>query len=93
VVQGTISRYQPDVPVAYTGLAGGTSSEVTVTSRLVQIMVSVEIITRDGKTIWQRSSMMLEGEYDPEKETEALARGRALSKLVTNIVDGAQSQW
>jgi hypothetical protein len=93
VVQGTISRYQPDVPVAYTGLASGTSTEVTVTGRLVQIMVSVEIITRDGKTIWQRSSMMLEGEYEPGKETEALARGRALSKLVTNIVDGAQSQW
>ena len=28
-----------------------------------------------------------------QSETEALARGRALSKLVTNIVDGAQSQW
>jgi hypothetical protein len=65
-----------------------------VTRRLVQIMVSVDILARDGRTIWQRKSMMLEGDYDPEKnETEADARGRALSKLVTNIVDGAQSQW
>jgi len=37
--------------------------------------------------------MMLEGDYEPGQETEADARGRALSKLVTNIVDGAQSQW
>ena len=93
VVRGTITRYNPDVPVAYTGAASGTTNEVTVTRRLVQITVSVEILSRDGKGIWQRSSMVLEGDYDPETETEADARGRALSKLVTNIVDGAQSQW
>jgi hypothetical protein len=37
--------------------------------------------------------MTLEGDYEPNRDTEAQARGRALSKLVTNIVDGAQSQW
>ncbi|MDH4132612.1 MAG: LPS assembly lipoprotein LptE [Gemmatimonadota bacterium] len=93
VVRGTIMRYQPDVPVAYTGAASGTSNEVNVTRRLVQLTVSVEILTREGKAVWQRSSMMLEGDYEPGQETEADARGRALSKLVTNIVDGAQSQW
>jgi len=93
IVRGTISRYEPDVPVAYTGAASGTTNDVNVTRRLVQVTVSVEILTRDGKAIWQRSSMMLEGDYEPGQETEADARGRALSKLVTNIVDGAQSQW
>jgi hypothetical protein len=93
VVRGTISRYQPDLPVAFTGAASGTTNDVNVTRRLVQLTVSVEILTRDGKAIWQRSSMMLEGDYEPGQETEADARGRALSKLVTNIVDGAQSQW
>jgi len=89
VVRGNIGRYDPDVPVAFTG----TNSQVTVTKRLVQVTVSVEIVSRDGKTLWQRSGMTVEGDYEPGRETEADARGRALSKLVTNIVDGAQSQW
>jgi hypothetical protein len=90
VVRGTITRYEPDVVVAYSGGAGGT---VTVPKRSVQVTVSVEIVTKEGKTLWSRSGQPLDGEYEPGKETEALGRGRALSKLVTNIVDGAQSQW
>jgi hypothetical protein len=90
IVRGQISRYEPDVPVGFTG---SDNSQVTVTKRLVQMTVSVEIVDRDGKVLWTRSGMMLEGEYEPDRETEARARGRALSKLVTNIVDGAQSQW
>jgi hypothetical protein len=66
---------------------------VTVTKRLVQVTVTVEIVDKEGKTLWQRSGMTLEGDYEPNRDTEAQARGRALSKLVTNIVDGAQSQW
>lgn len=90
VVRGSITRYEPDVVVAF---AGAGNSQVTVDKRLVQVTVSVEIVSRDGTTIWQRSGMMLEGDYEPASETEARGRGRALSKLVTNIVDGAQSQW
>ncbi len=89
VVRGTISRYEPDVPVAYTG---NTQNQVTVTRRLVQITVSVEIIDQHGgRTLWQRSGLTLEGDYDPGQES--VGRQRALDKLVTNIVEGAQSQW
>ena len=91
VVRGTITRYEPDLPVAYTGNQqdGG---QVRVTRRLVQINVSVEILDRDGgKPLWQRSGLLLEGDYDPGQETEG--RRKALAKLVTNIVEGAQSQW
>jgi hypothetical protein len=90
IVRGSISRYDPDVPVAFTG---GSNSQVTVTRRLVQVTVTVEIVDKEGKSLWQRSGMTLEGDYEPGRDTEAQARGRALSKLVTNIVDGAQSQW
>ena len=90
VVRGSISRYDPDVPVAF---QGGSNSQVTVTKRLVQVTLSVEIVNKEGKSLWQRSGMTLEGDYEPGRDTEAQARGRALSKLVTNIVDGAQSQW
>jgi hypothetical protein len=91
VVRGTITRYEPDLPVAYTGDGGG-GGQVTVTRRLVQINVSVEILDRHGdKPLWQRSGLLLEGDYDPGQEVEG--RRKALEKLVTNIVEGAQSQW
>lgn len=91
IVRGSISRYDPDVVVGFNGNDNG--GPVTVNRRLVQLTVSVEILDRDGKALWQRQGMTLEGDYQPGSETEQRGRGRALSKLVTNIVDGAQSQW
>jgi hypothetical protein len=91
VVRGTITRYEPDLPVAYRGDDEGPGN-VEVTRRLVQISVSVEILDQDGnKPLWQRSGLLLEGDYDPGQEVEG--RRKALEKLVTNIVEGAQSQW
>jgi hypothetical protein len=90
VVRGTIVRYEPDLPVQYTG--NEDSRTVNVTRRLVQITVSVEIMDQKAqKPLWQRSGLVLEGEYDPGQERSG--RDRALEKLVTNIVEGAQSQW
>jgi len=89
VVRGTISRYEPDLPVAY---QGGTRTEVQVTQRLVQITVAVEIVDqRTGRTLWERNGLTLDGNYDPGRELEG--RRRAYERLVTNIVEGAQSQW
>jgi Lipopolysaccharide-assembly len=89
VVRGTISRYEPDLPVAYQGNA---NTEVQVTQRLVQITVAVEIVDqRSGRTLWERSSLTLDGNYDPGRELDG--RRRAYDRLVTNIVEGAQSQW
>ncbi len=90
IVRGTITRYEPDVVVAYSGAGNG---NVNVPKRAVQVTVTVEIVTKDGKTLYSRSGQPLDGEYEPPREAETLGRGRALSKLVTNIVDGAQSQW
>ncbi|HXE56932.1 MAG TPA: DUF4136 domain-containing protein [Gemmatimonadales bacterium] len=89
VVRGQITRYDPDVPVAYTG---GEGRQTEVTRRLVQITVNVEILDqKNGRTLWQRSGMLIEGDYEPGQERAG--RERALDKLVTNIVEGAQSQW
>jgi len=91
LVRGTIVRYEPDLPVQYTG---GANQPISVTKRLVQITVSVEIMDQKrGKPLWQRSGLVLEGEYTPGQEQEVQGRSRALDKLVTNIVEGAQSQW
>jgi len=46
---------------------------------------------REGKTIWQRQGLTVMGDYQPPQEAEG--RKIALDKLVTEIVDGAQSQW
>lgn len=90
VVKGTISRYEPDLPVQYVG--SQSQNQVTVTRRLVQITVSVEILDqKQGKPLWQRTGLVLEGDYTPGQE--ATGRKTALDKLVTNIVEGAQSQW
>ena len=65
---------------------------MTVTRRLVQITVSVEILDQKaGKPLWQRSGLLLEGDYEPGQEAQG--KEKALDKLVTNIVEGAQSQW
>ena len=89
VVRGSITRYEPDLPVAYTG---GDSSRVTVTRREVQITVSVEILDQKrGKPLWQRSGLVVRGDYQPGQEGEG--RRKALDDLVVNIVEGARSQW
>ena len=89
LVQGTITRYQPDLPVAF---QGGEGNRVDVTRRLVQITISVEITDqRANKPLWQRSNLTVEGDYETGRELEG--REKALDKLITDIVDGAQSQW
>lgn len=92
LVRGTITRYEPDVPVAYTG--NDDNNQVDVTRRLVQITVSVEIVNQQSnRTIWQRAGLTVEGDYEPGRETERDGRRKALERLTINIVEGAQSQW
>jgi Lipopolysaccharide-assembly len=88
LVRGSIVRYDPDLPVAFTGR----DEEVSVTRRKVQLTVNVEILNQaTGQVLWQRSGLTVEGDYEPGNE--AAGRERALQQLVTNIVEGAQSQW
>jgi lipopolysaccharide assembly LptE-like protein len=89
VVRGSITRYDPDVPVAY---QADEDREVNVTQRQVQITVTVEILDQKaGKPLWQRSGLVAKGNYDAGQEAEG--RRKALDDLVVNIVEGAQSQW
>ena len=89
VVRGSITRYEPDLPVAYTG---GENRTVQVTRRQVQITVAVEILDqKQGKPLWQRNSLTVRGDYEPGQEADG--RRKALDDLVVNIVEGAQSQW
>lgn len=88
VVRGRVVRYDPDVPLT---LRPG-ERQVEVTQRQVQLTVDVEIIDqREGKPLWAKRGLTVVGEYRPPQEAEG--RKIALQKLVTDIVDGAQSQW
>ena len=88
IVRGRVVRYEPGVPVAFQPGQGSAN----VTRRKVQLTVDVEIVNqREGKTVWKRQGLSVDGEYDPPQEVQG--RKVALQKLVNDIVDGAQSQW
>ncbi|MCZ6917938.1 MAG: LPS assembly lipoprotein LptE [Gemmatimonadetes bacterium] len=92
VVRGTITRYAADQPLSFQQI--GESGNVSVTRRLVQIAISVEIYDLiEDRVLWERSGLRAEGEYEPPGETEERGRELALERLVADIVDGAQSQW
>jgi hypothetical protein len=88
IVRGRIVRYDPDLPVSI--LPG--QGQTVVTKRKVQLTVDVEIVNqRQGTTIWKQQGLSVDGVYDPPQDTQG--RKLALQKLVSSIVDGAQSQW
>jgi hypothetical protein len=88
IVRGTITKYEPDVPVAFSA----DPNQSTTARRRVQIAVDVEIVDQTtGKTLWQRRGLSAEGEY-PERG-EAQGRRQAITRIVNDVIDGAQSQW
>ena len=91
IVRGEIVRYEPDIPLSYEAGQG----QVEVTRRRVQITLNVEIFDqRQGKAIWQRSGLTVDGEYQQTQANgEVAGRRLALQKLVNDVVEGAQSQW
>jgi len=93
VVKGTIQRYEPDMPLTFTGQTA--NRQVEVTKRMVQITLNVRIFNqRDGKVLWEKSTLVVTGEYDTAGGgKEAEGRKKALERLINDIVEGAQSQW
>lgn len=93
VVRGTITQYEPDVPVAYTGATtGGVANQVQVTKRQLQLTLDIEIVDqRSGATIWTSRGLRVQGDYSPGQEAQGLQK--ALDLLADDIVQGAQSQW
>jgi hypothetical protein len=88
VVRGRVVRYEPDLAIAVRAGEG----QAEVTQRQVVLTVDVEIVDqRDAKPLWERKGLAVTGPYRPPAEAEG--RRIALDKLVTEIVDGAQSQW
>lgn len=88
IVTGTVKRYEPDVPVGFSA----DPTRATTARRRVQVVVDVKIVDQTtGKTLFERNGLSAEGEY-AERE-ELAGRKQALDRIVSDIIEGAQSQW
>jgi hypothetical protein len=88
IVTGTIQRYEPDIPIAF---EGDPNQNVQVSRRKVQISINVQIFDqKNNRVLWERNGLSVEGDYT---SNEADGRKKAIERLITDIVDGAQSQW
>lgn len=88
VVRGTLQGFDPDVPVAFS--ADATRS--TSVRRRMRVTLDVELYDQvSGRTLWKKVGLTAEGEY--AERQEAAGRKQAVDRLVTDIIEGAQSQW
>lgn len=88
IVRGTITRYEIDVPVAYSA----NPQQATASRRRLQVVVDIEIYDQVlGKTLWQKKGIVGEGEYS--ERAEADGRKQAILRIVNEVIEGAQSQW
>jgi len=88
IARGSIVKYEIDVPVAYSA----NPAQATATRRRLQVIVDVELYDQvTGKTIWQKKGIIGEGEYSERFEAEG--RKQAINRIVSEVIEGAQSQW
>lgn len=88
VVRGTITRYEPDIPIAFSA----ERTQSVAARRKLMLVVDIEIYDQvAGRVLWARKGMAAEGEYAERAEAEG--RRLAIEKLVNDVIEGAQSQW
>lgn len=88
IVRGTIQRYETDIPIGFSA----SDRAATTAKRQLQLVVDIEMVDQvTGKTLWQRKSLLAQGEY--EERGEALGRKQAIDQIVSTVIEGAQSQW
>ena len=88
LVRGRIVGYDADVPVAFSA----DPRQAVSARRKLQITVDVEILDQtSGKILWERKGLKAEGEYTERAEPDG--RRQAIERIVSDIVEGAQSQW
>ena len=88
VVRGTIVKYETDVPIAYSA----DPRQANTARRQLQIVVDVSIVDQtNGKPLLERKGLTAKGEY--AERDEAGGRQRAIERVISDIIEGAQSQW
>ncbi len=87
VVRGKIVSYDLDVATAFSA----NPAQATSSRRQLKVSVHVEIFdTIRNKSLWT-GDLVAVGDY-PEGG-EASGRKQAIEKIVTDVIQGAQSQW
>jgi hypothetical protein len=90
VVRGRIVRYDVDVPISYTADRDRTGAASA--RRKLQIVVDVEIVEQaSGRKLLERKALLGEAEY--AERAEQGGRRQAIDKIVSDVIEGAQSQW
>ena len=88
VVRGRIIRYDPDIPIGFSA----NPNQANTARRQLQITVDISIVDQaTGKTLLERKNVASTGEY--AESAELAGRTQAIEKLVTEIIQGIQSQW
>lgn len=88
VVRGAIVNYDADVPVAYSADPSQSSSA----RRRLVLTVDVEIVDQESaRVLFARRGLRGEGEY--AEGGEAAGRREAVDRIVSQVIEGAQSQW
>jgi len=91
VVRGAVVRYDDLAQNFRPGLDGQTP---TVLQNQVRITIAIEIIdTRNNVILWDSQGVVGQGEYSADSQSNLEGRTAAISNLVRQIIDGAQSQW
>jgi hypothetical protein len=88
IVRGKVTRYEVDIPVAFSA----NPAQATSARRRLRVQVDIEIVNQvTGQVLWSRTGMQAEGEY--AERQEAAGRKQAIDRIVNDVIDGAQSQW
>lgn len=88
IVRGRITRYEFDIPVAFSA----DPTQATSARRRLRVQVNIEIVDQvTGRVLWSRSGMTAEGEY--AERNEVAGRRQAIDRIVNDVIEGAQSQW
>jgi hypothetical protein len=88
VVRGTIVKYEIDVPIGFSS----DPRQATSARRQLQLVVDVSIVDQStGKPLWERKGLTAKGEY--AESDEAGGRRQAIERVVSDVIEGAQSQW
>jgi outer membrane lipopolysaccharide assembly protein LptE/RlpB len=87
VVRGKIVRYELDVATAFSA----NPAQATSSRRQLQVAVHVEIFDQVHNRTLQTLDLVAIGDY-PEGG-EASGRKQAIAKIVSDVIQGAQSNW
>jgi hypothetical protein len=88
IVRGKIVRYELDIAVA----VSADRRQASTARRRLAIGLDIELVRQsDGVVLWKRTGLVAEGEY--AERGEAIGRRQAIERVVSDVIEGAQSQW